>query len=646
MRRPALLLPRLILALLALLAPPAAAQMAIGSAPAQQALLSLQEGKFATARERAEKVLAGDPDDFLATYVLSSVHFRAEGNLARALFLQKKSIRLLTGQYGGAPPTDARARDWHKRLLYELQWLLGEMDRREEQLEAIADHDALYNPPFEVYRIWPLLKLGRYAEARAIGERLILSDDADIRERAYNGLMAVEDEARNRKASYDWGQRGFENTRGESCIIASNLALAARRVFRFDEAETFDLKALKTKDGSCPTSPYAQLTVVYLLEGKYQKSIAALQELRKIPRPADLRVQNEMMIKGRLVELLLALGQIEEADERVRPIVESPDRAGMTSASEENLKLANAVLFWSVLTARIEQMRERIAVRDLLPGFWLRGQLQALEASRWEVRRSALRLAADGTLLLDIVRPYYTDLLPWYSGGLSAMLGEGLIDQVVTEARVLEPDYDRLDHHWLDAVEAELRWREGDLARARRFGEAALAKIPEADALLRLRVRAILADVFEQQGQHDAAMAHFIEVLVAWPAVLRQLGIALPVTLQHDGSAVAKEVAERLEASPRLRRRQSPIILFVRATDAGAEACLESPTGQQYNCASVEAKDLGDDEPLPVALCDKFHDVALAPKVELTQSDLTSLDGRPVRLDADKALEGVLGKKP
>ena len=75
-----------------------------------------------------------------------------------------------------------------------------------------------------------------------------------IRERAYNGLMAVEEEAGNRKASY-MGRKGLIDTRRESCIIATNLALGARRTFQFARTIEHDQTALKARDDSCPTSP-------------------------------------------------------------------------------------------------------------------------------------------------------------------------------------------------------------------------------------------------------------------------------------------------------------------------------------------------------------------------------------------------------
>jgi hypothetical protein len=40
---------------------------------------------------------------------------------------------------------------------------------------------------------------------------------------------------------------------------------------------------------------------------------------------------------------------------------------------------------------------------------------------------------------------------------------------------------------------------------------------------------------------------------------------------------------------------------------------------------------------------DAFHDAAFSPRVALSQSDLSSLDGSPVCVSADQVVKGILG---
>jgi len=354
------------------LAAPAAAQMQDplaaldglqGDVDERAAWESLDRREWVTARRQAEAVLAKDPDSFIATYVLGMVHAEAEGNLARALFLLRKA-RFRLEELHGDPPSANDARAWHRRMLLRESIVLGQMDRRADQLAAFDRLDAHYAPKQTVRRIWPLLKLGRFEEARAIGESLMHDPNPDIRERAFNGLMAVEEEAGNRAPSYTWGQKALESMGEDTCILATNTALGARRAFDFPQTITYDQRALKAADGSCPTSPHAQLSAMYLVSGQFQQSLSALKALRAAPRPPHLRVQNEMVIRARFVELLLALGEFDEAELRVREILAAPDRAGMISAASEIVELSNALLGYSVLTARYNQLLERASARS------------------------------------------------------------------------------------------------------------------------------------------------------------------------------------------------------------------------------------------------------------------------------------------
>ena len=71
------------------------------------------------------------------------------------------------------------------------------------------------------------------------------------------------------------------------------------------------------------------------------------------------------------------------------------------------------------------------------------------------------------------------------------------------------------------------------------------------------------------------------------------------------------------------------------------EICLSDESGQQFACAAGEKK--ADEEATLMAALDAFHSAAFSPKVALTQSDLSSLDGSPIRVSADEVLKGVLG---
>lgn len=637
---------RLALLLLLLTGPALGQPVALtGSADEQAALKLVDQNKLIEAREAAQKILEAQSDSFIARYVMCEVFYRLEANLPRALFLIRQVRAELESGYGDAPSTAEPVR-WHKKLLKLESWILSDMDDREGQLTVLDYYNARYKPPREVHKMWPLLKLKRFDEAIAIGERLIFSEREYIRRRAYNGLMAVEDERRNRKASYEWGKKGYANVQGKSCIINTNLALAARRAFELENAERYDKEAIKAADGTCPTSPYAQLTSVYLIQGEFQKSLSALEKLRKVPREPNQRIQNEMTIKGRLAELLFALGQFEEAVVRTTEIMRNPDRAGTTSASKENIELSNAVLHAAILDGRIEQLRERAAVRGIGGALDVWSDIRELMVERWQVRRRAIRLSTLEELLIDIVSPYYTDLMPWYSGGMLNLFGDGVIRKMVELARARDVDYPDRAEGFYEAILGELAWRGNDHAVAMSHGQKALELLPTRYAMLRWRISTWLADLARQRGDGVMAQRLFHDVMRHQPTVLRHLGVALPAKFVHDADPLSADLADRLRNSPRFDG--DPLDFTVRITRDGeiVQVCLLGVGGLQYGCHVAREGLTGDDaEEAIVAALDAFHDEVFSPKLELTQTDINSLDGRAVRQSASDAIKGLLGKE-
>ena len=131
--------------------------------------------------------------------------------------------------------------------------------------------------------------------------------------------MAVEEEAGNRRWSYQWGVQAMDEMAGRSCVIATNTTLGARRVFDFNSAIQLDRKALQSEVDDCPTSPYAQLAPVYLMLGQFQNALSAITTLRRTKQSRRLQLQNEMLIRSRVVELLYAMGRFDDAWKRATP---------------------------------------------------------------------------------------------------------------------------------------------------------------------------------------------------------------------------------------------------------------------------------------------------------------------------------------
>ncbi|MGK0359135.1 MAG: tetratricopeptide (TPR) repeat protein [Bradymonadia bacterium] len=630
-------------------AQPTGPAMLVGTPDEKAAQTLVDQGKQIEAREAAQKILKIAPKSFIGRYVMCEVFYRLEANLPRALFLVRQVRRELEAEVSDRPNTQIGVL-WHKRLIKLESWILSDMDDREGQLTILDYFNARYQPPREVHKMWPLLKLQRFDEALEIGERLIFSEREWERRRAYNGLMAVEDERRNRKASYEWGLKAYAVVRGKSCIINTNLALAARRAFELENAERYDKEAIKATDGSCPTSPYAQLTMVYLAEGEFQKSLSALEKLRQTPREPNQRIQNEMTIKGRLAELLYALGQFKQAADRTHEIMRHPDRAGTTSASEESIELSNAVLHAAVVSGRLEQLRERAGVRGFGRTLDVWSAMQSLMVERWQIKRRAIRLGALESLLVDIVSPYYTDVMPWYGAAMIDLFGEGVILKMVAAARTRDVDYPDRANGFYDATEGELAWRAGDWGKASALGTQALEGLPKRVQMLRWRIMTWLADAAFRGGDTARAQRLFHEVMRNQPTALRHLGVKLPAKFVHSGGALAAEAVARLQGSPRFGG--APLDFTVRVTqeDDIMQLCMLGVGGQQYGCHVAREGLVGDlseeqaEDGLLAAL-DAFHDEAFSPKLELTQTDINSLDGRAVRQSASDAIEGLLGKE-
>lgn len=615
--------------LLAVLLGAGASPLEADLTPDERALLTELDGEhFIKARDLAEKQLAADPKSFVATWALARVHHDEEGNHARALFYLKRAQALLGD----------RDREWGKKLLLEEYFLLQEMNRNDEALAVLDEHARRFGEPATALRIWPLIKSGRHADAKALSHQLAASNDFQERLDGFNGLLTVAFEEHDREGTYRWAVQGVDATGGESCTLLRNAASSSFSRFKLDEAESYLLRASK-KTRDCVDPADNQLASLYLLEGEFQKALSALEAARGKPIEKRYRPQFALGKRATLVDLLIVFGKPAEAFTMAADLYSQQTRTGMTSGSDRIERLSRTLRYAWALDGQVTALSEQVTYAELPRGpFAPLAELTRLEAVRWEVRQGLVQLLAEDGRLELMARPDSGEISDWASwrvGDLAEVVGTGTLRAAVATARKGDAEFPEATSY-LDALEGELAWREGWLAEADRLGAQAMKTLPRQEALWRWRTLAWRADVLRRLGRAAEARTAYFEVLQRWPTALRLLGLALPVKVESDGSEAAEKTATRLARSARFAvSQQAPFTVRVEAAGKGLEICLRDDAGSRLSCADGESAD---------AALEAFHGVAFSPRISLTQSDLRSLDGSPVRVGADQALKKVLGQ--
>ncbi|MFN7973432.1 MAG: tetratricopeptide repeat protein [Acidobacteriota bacterium] len=614
-------------------------------------LLTAAHGKEIRARELAEKILADHPDSFEAHYVVGAVLHRAEGDLPIALYHLKKARALFERLYGPKPGKDTPWA-WHAMTLAELASVAGEMDLWQERIDVLIAHDAAYDPDRLADRGWAYMRLRQWDEARESVAAGLASGSLDEQASARTTLCAIEFESQHRKEAYDACVRAVTADRenGDAPPHAlTNAALAAECILSFDEAERFLQEATKSEDhAGSVTNPWVVLVDLYVAQRRIPEALEAVKEMTawRMAQPpyADEQTWAEWQFAAAL--FLLSAGRAEDAVPMTRRMLERPDRTGFISSDSTLNEAGNAILHRLACRIAAERLTERASWSAWAGWASSRAAARTLRLEAWNAGRRAAALIDRDRILVSTLRPHLAGCVTipdWMDQELCELLGPGVILAGLDRARAVET----LPHAtgYFDALAAEALRDQGHSRRALSAADDAFAHLPEAEVTLRARVHAVAAAAALAAGDDDRAVQEYDQVMQLDPGMVRQLGLALPATIRSSADPAARKAAHLLSGSPRFQSGGA-FRVDVQGEGSSLTACLSGLSGKVYACATVTAQEKETPTDLARRLCAELHDQAFAPRVDLTQEDIRSLDGSTTSGNAKLkvALDELTGK--
>lgn len=615
-----------------------AAQVAAQTAPAQpagnglgtdaRALAAwrlLEEGKLIALREAAEAMLRQDRRSWAGHFLLAHALHVSEGQLPQALRHAREARKLFEARHGQSPTSDTPWL-WHASMLDQVANLLAEMDRYEEQLSVLAAHDASYDPDRPALRAWPLMRLKRWDEARRAAEAGLKSDDAYQQTKARTSLCAIESELQRREAGYRAClDAAAVDRKGDYHYPESytNAAYAALAMLRFDEAEQLLDEASRHFVAGTASNPWLDLMLRYVDQARPGEATGAMRQMFgwRNGQPPSLDEQTWAETQLGAARFLLYAGRGEQAARITGRTLDRPDRTGLTSADSSQLEAGAALLDRQAALLAAEREAERASATRRLESLRARARSWRYGLRAWTSGRRAAALI-DEPLLVSTLRPYLAGGIP-VDVDVDAV-GPGVVAGALARARKLEtvPGF----APYFDFFDAQVALAQGRRADALRFAESAIAGLPRAEALRRANAAALGAQAAHGLGRTADAARLFDLALQVHPGALRAPGLRLPVSFRAGSDPLSRETLALLRGSPRLAADAS---LGFAVVVEGSRACLSGFAGRTYSCASIDPRPGESERDAATRLALEFHETVFAPRLDLTQADVNSLDGSP-----------------
>ncbi|NTV75657.1 MAG: hypothetical protein HGA66_15815, partial [Holophaga sp.] len=261
------------------------------------------------AREAAKAYLAGHPDSWLACEVIGMVCLHTDGDLPRALYWFTRARRLLEARYGGAWGPEAPTGYYSSVLGFQASTQYR-MERYEDALRTLDAHDRLFLRQRPVEHAWPLMKLGRYREARRKIDEAVAGGDPRDAVTALNTLSAMEAESDRPEEAFATQMRVYalDSLRGKDrdCTLIRNAADGAWHLGLLARAEQLLLEATEHFQAGSVTNPWGDLAFLYLPEQRFAEAMDAVKRMhqwafRTLPLPAETHWNTRQTLTGALL---------------------------------------------------------------------------------------------------------------------------------------------------------------------------------------------------------------------------------------------------------------------------------------------------------------------------------------------------------
>ncbi|HND29455.1 MAG TPA: hypothetical protein PLA94_05625 [Myxococcota bacterium] len=663
------------LALLALLYaqdPPPATQQAEptmevdGETISERRILEvMNEQSYLTARRLSELWLVEHPESVVALYGLGKSLWAGEAKHPEAKHYLEKMLEIWRRDGYGADGNTTIYID----TLASLYQLCGEMGDHKAQFAYMDQYDLEVATPLGARRAWGLMKAGRTDEARALAQEGAESTQSGQRTAGLNTLCALSATHGSREDSYNACREAlfWERTlsAADVTVAASNAALGALAVFKYDEAEEHYRESMS--GGVSVSNPWKGMANLYLREGRTEETLEMIRGAQKyrLSQPANYRAGDRAELDAFLATFLLALGESDKGMELINRAIQFPDRRGLTSSTNIESVGGHALIRLVLRQVAAERAAERRAAKPL----WKRIPEQILswlpDWDSWQDQETVAGALSDRELLLGTLMPHRDKSLAspsWLNGGLIPVLGTGVVSAGLNAAQLRETAPE--GRAWLQAQAAEVAYREGEEEEVRRLGLLALEGMPAGDRLMRARVQALLGAVSDDPTEQAQL---YTEAWRLHPGVFRLVGLALPAQIESDGGAFADNIAAALRRSPRFTPANGGFRVTISGTPDAVEACLLDPDNSRLVCTTLRppspeipeppAEGASKNEPPPPVeppteqeilewMVDLFHRRAFGLPLGVNLHDVQSLDGTTVLMTEMRRekLENLLGE--